>query len=116
MKKIVLACAAVAVSFSTVAAEAGGWGGSSIGNSFRSNGNGYSSGLLNISPTVGLGDVNLLGGSAILSGNRVSGILNGNTTGVVSGVLSGIGNVLSGVGVGNLLGSGNAGGSKHRHH
>ena len=80
---------------STVAAHAGGWnnGGSAS----------QSKGLVNISPSAGVGDVtalnNILNGNAILSGNNVSGILNGNTTGITSGVLQGIGvGVLSGNG------------------
>ena len=100
MKKIIIAFAAVAVSFPVVSAQAGGWGGSGHGRS-------YSSGLVNISPAVGLGNVNLLNGvsilngSVILSDNRLSGILSGN-------------GVLSGIGVGIL--SGNSNGGRDRGH
>lgn len=67
---------------------------------FRSGGNtGVSSGLINISPSIGLGDVtalnNVLSGNAILSGNTVSGILNGNNTNVLSGILGTVGNAVS---------------------
>jgi hypothetical protein len=45
-----------------------------------------------VSPNVNLGALNgVLNGNNILSGNVVSGILNGNKTNVVSGILSGIG-------------------------
>src|SRR6185312_15661586 len=106
MKKLIIAFVVAAVSFSVVSAQAGGWGRSSHGNSF-------SSGLVNISPAVGLGDVNLLNGisvlngSGILSDNRLSGILSGN------GLLSGNG-ILSGIGVGIL--SGNSNGGRDRGH
>jgi len=105
MKKLIIAFAAAAVSFPVMSAQAGGWGGSSHGHS-------HSSGLVNISPAVGLGDVNLLNGvsilngSGILSDNRLSGILSGN------GLLSGNG-ILSGIGVGIL--SGNNGGQDRGH-
>jgi hypothetical protein len=100
MKKLIIAFAAAAVSFPVVSAQAGGWGGSSHGHS-------YSSGLVNISPAVGLGDVNLLNGVSILNG---SGILSGNR---LSGILSGNG-ILSGIGVGIL--SGNSNGGRDRGH
>lgn len=92
MKKYAFALAVAVVSFSTVGAYAGGFG--------RHGGNaGVSSGLINISPSVGLGDVtalnNVLSGNAILSGNNVSGILNGNTTNVLSGILGSVGNAVS---------------------
>ncbi|MGN6764800.1 MAG: hypothetical protein ACTHJY_06500 [Rhizobiaceae bacterium] len=102
MRKLIIAFAAAAVSFPVVSAQAGGWGGSSHGNN-------YSSGLVNVSPAVGLGDVNLLNGISILNGSgilsdiRLSGILSGN------GVLSG-----NGIGVGIL--SGNSNGSRDRGH
>lgn len=93
MKKFIIAFTFAAFSFSSVAAQAGGFG-SSTGNI------GQSSGLINISPSVGLNNVgvNLLNGSPILSGNSISGILNGNTTGVVSGVLNGLGVGILGIG------------------
>ncbi|MBZ9741697.1 MULTISPECIES: hypothetical protein [unclassified Mesorhizobium] len=89
MKKFALVLTAAMVSFSTVGAYAGGWGGGSSGS------------LINVSPSIGLGQVNalngVLNGNNILSGNVVQGILNGNKTNVLSGVLSGIGvNVLGG--------------------
>jgi hypothetical protein len=92
MKKYAFALAVAVVSFSTVGAYAGGFG--------RHGGNtGFSSGLINISPSIGLGDVtalnNVLSGNGILSGNNVSGILNGNTTNVLSGILGSVGNAVS---------------------
>ncbi|MGB3389688.1 MAG: hypothetical protein WBA88_17080 [Pseudaminobacter sp.] len=91
MKTFTLTLAAAFVSCSAIAAHAGGWGNSSyayVGHNQTSTG-----GLVNVSPSIGLGDVNvlngILNGSAILSGNNVSGILNGNKTG--NGILSGIG-------------------------
>lgn len=94
MKKFTLVLTAAAVSFSTVGADAGGWG------KTRTGGNtGVSSGLINISPSIGLGDItalnDVLNGNAILSGNKTNvGILSGIG---VSGILSGIGlNVLGG--------------------
>lgn len=87
MKTFTLTLAAALVSCSAIAAQAGGWGKSSyahVGHNQTSTG-----GLVNVSPSIGLGDVNVLNGSAILSGNNVSGILNGNKTG--NGILSGIG-------------------------
>lgn len=88
MKKFALVLTAAMVSFSTVGAYAGGWGGSS-------------GSLINVSPSIGLGQVNalngVLNGNNILSGNVVSGILDGNKTNVLTGVLSGVGvNVLGG--------------------
>lgn len=83
MNKYAFALTAVVISFSAVGAQAGGFG--------KGGHSGSSSGLVNI----GLGDVSVLNGigngNAILSGNVVSGILNGNKTNVLSGVLSGIG-------------------------
>ncbi|MFU0503105.1 hypothetical protein [Pseudaminobacter sp. NGMCC 1.201702] len=97
MKTFTITLAAAFVSCSAIAAQAGGWGSSShtqFGHNQTSTG-----GLVNVSPSIGLGDVNVLNGllngtsvlngSAILSGNTVSGILNGNNTG--NGILSGIG-------------------------
>jgi len=91
MKKHAFVLAFAVVSFSAASAYAGGFnkGGST----------GVSSGLINISPSIGLGDVtalnNVLSGNAILSGNTVSGILNGNTTNVLSGILGTVGNAVS---------------------
>jgi len=101
MKKYAFALTVVICSFSAAGAHAGGFGhkaGST--NVFRSGGNtGVSSGLINISPSIGLGDVtalnNVLSGNAILSGNAVSGILSGNTTNVLSGILGSVGNAVS---------------------
>lgn len=91
MKTFTLTLAAAFVSCSAIAAQAGGWGKTSythVGHNQTSTG-----GLINVSPSLGLGDVNvlngILNGSAILSGNNISGILNGNKTG--NGILSGIG-------------------------
>lgn len=88
MKKFAIVLAAAVVSFSTAGAYAGGWGGNS-------------GSLINVSPSVDLGKVTalngVLNGNGILSGNVVSGILDGNKTNVLSGVLGGIGvNVLGG--------------------
>ncbi len=90
MKKTIAIAVCVAA-VSTSQAFAGGWG----------SGSSYSSGLINVSPSVNLGDVNALNGirnnSAIASGNNV---LSGNVTGILNqstGILSGIGvNLLSG--------------------
>lgn len=97
MNKFTLVLAVAAVSFYTVGAEAGGFGGKTKiigGNS------GVSSGLINVSPSIGLGNVtalnNILSGNAILSGNVVSGILSGNRTNVGNGILGAVG--LSGLG------------------
>ncbi|TPM38152.1 hypothetical protein [Mesorhizobium sp. B2-3-4] len=94
MNKFIVIFAAVAVASSVGAAEAGcgsggsgGWGGGS-------------SSLINISPSIDLGKVDVLNGvlngNNVLSGNLVSGILSGNKTGLVGGVLSGIGINLAG--------------------
>lgn len=103
MNKFAFVAAVAAVSFYTAGAEAGGFGGKTKivgGNS------GVSSGLINVSPSIGLGNVtalnNVLSGNRILSGNVVSGILNGNKTNVGNGILNGIG--LSGIG-GNAIGN-----------
>jgi hypothetical protein len=92
MKKYAFALAVAVVSFSAVGAQAGGFG--------RHGGNtGISSGLINVSPSIGLGDItalnNVLSGNAILSGNNVSGILNGNTTNILSGILGSVTNAVS---------------------
>ncbi|RUM99769.1 hypothetical protein EET67_02470 [Pseudaminobacter arsenicus] len=76
MKTFTLTLAAAFVSCSAIAAQAGGWGKTSythVGHNQTSTG-----GLINVSPSLGLGDVNVL-----------NGILNGNKTG--NGILSGIG-------------------------
>lgn len=87
MKKYMFALTAAVVSLSTAGAFAGGFG---------TNGNSsMSSGLINVSPSIGLGNITALNdiasSNAILSGNV------GNNVGVVSGVLSGIGANLFGV-------------------
>jgi hypothetical protein len=112
MNKFAFVVAVAAVSFYSVGAQAGGFGGKTKiigGNS------GVSSGLINVSPSIGLGNVtalnNILSGNGILSGNVVSGILNGNKTG--NGILSGIG--LSGIG-GNLIGNNTSYRLNGRHH
>ncbi|MEQ1938652.1 hypothetical protein ABMA46_10390 [Mesorhizobium sp. CN5-321] len=92
MKKFALALAIAAVSFSAAGAQAGGFG--------RHGGNvGASGGLINVSPSIGLGNIGVLNGvlsgNAILSGNNVSGILNGNTTNVLSGILGSVTNVVT---------------------
>jgi hypothetical protein len=98
MKKyLAIIAAASTMSFGTVAAHANGWGSSYNGN------NNYSSGLINVSPTVRTGNIGLLNNigvlnnSPILSGN---GILSGNNTGI--GVIGGgnglLNNVLTGGG------------------
>jgi hypothetical protein len=88
MKIIVTTCAAIAFAMASGAAHAGGWGSNGSFN--------LSSGLVNVSPSVGIGSVNalngiaVLNGSPILSGNNVSGILSGNSTGILSGIGAGI--------------------------
>lgn len=101
------AAVATALSFSAASAQAGGWG-----SSYSYNGhNNYSSGLVNVSPSIG--DVNALNGFGILnnspiaSGNLVKGILSDN--GILGGgsVLNGNSNGIGLLGVGsNLLKSG----------
>ena len=92
MKKHVLTLAAAIVSLSTVGAYAGGFG--QYGGSHS-----MSSGLINVSPSIGLGDITalngVLSGNAILSGNNVSGILNGNTTNALSGILGSVTNAVT---------------------
>ncbi|MHB2264337.1 hypothetical protein [Aliihoeflea sp. PC F10.4] len=91
---IIVTTATLAMAISGMSAHAGGWGGGSWGGH---NSSANSSGLINVSPTVRTGNVNLLNGTGILnnspiaSGNVVSGILNGNKTGngILSGVLNG---------------------------
>ena len=89
MKKFTaFASLAALLSLSAVPAEAGGWG--------RSTGHQQSSGgLLNISPSVQTGNLNLLSGigilnnSSILSGNVLSGIVKGNNNNVGNGNVNG---------------------------
>lgn len=83
-KSATFAMLAAALSFAAVPAHAGGWGGKNSYNSYNTSAhNNYSSGLLNVSPSVKVGDVSVLSGilnnSPILSGNS---ILSGNNTGV----------------------------------
>lgn len=87
IKSATFAFVAVSMSLASVQAHAGGWGGSKTIKSYTSHNvsakNNYSSGLLNVSPSIKLGDVSVLSGilnnSPILSGNS---ILSGNNTGV----------------------------------
>lgn len=91
MRKYIVAATAAILSFSSFAAQAGGWGGTHTS----------AGGLINISPSVDVGDITalnkalngngILNGSAILNGNKLSGILNGNDTSVGSGILNNIG-------------------------
>jgi hypothetical protein len=89
VKKFAAAFCAIVVSFAPATVHAGGWGG------------GGSKPLINVSPSVDVDDVKVLNGigngNAILSGNNVSGILNGNKTSV--------GDILGGLGVGILSGN-----------
>lgn len=86
---VILATAAITASAGT--ASAGGW--KNKGYDSRQN-----AGLINVSPSVDVGDVlngiNVLNGSPILSGNVVSGILNGNNTAVGAGVLGTVNSIL----------------------
>lgn len=83
MRKSILFAAVAALPFVASPALAGGWGGGygSPGNYNSHNNN--SKGLVNVSPTVKLGNIGvgngILAGSAIGSGN---GILAGNNTGL----------------------------------
>ncbi len=87
MKKFTaFAAVALVCSFASASAEAGGWGGN--------RGNNQSSGLINLSPTIRTGDLNVLRGigilnnSPILSGNNLGlGIL-GNGTGLLNNVIA----------------------------
>lgn len=91
MKKLAFAAAFAAVSFWGFSAQAGGL---SLGN-IVGGATGVSSGLLNVSPTIGLGNVSvangnsILNGAGVLNGSNVSNILQG-TVGVANGVLSGV--------------------------
>ena len=85
-KTIVTLVTAAAVSLSVGAAHAGGWG--SKGHKARSGS------LVNVSPSVDVGDITALNGNRILNN---SAILSGNSTNVGNGILSGIGvGILSG--------------------
>lgn len=97
------AAIATAFSFSAASAQAGGWG-----SNYSHNGhNNYSSGLVNVSPSVG--DVNVLNGIGILnnspiaSGNVTKGILSGNGILGGSSVLNGNSNGIGILGVGSNL-------------
>ena len=88
MKKIAtLATVAATLSFLAVPAQANGWG---KGGHLQS-----SSGLVNVSPSVQTGNLNLLSGigvlnnSSILSGNVLSGIVKGSGNNVGHGNVSG---------------------------
>ncbi|MEO3385531.1 hypothetical protein [Mesorhizobium sp. CAU 1741] len=107
MKKFAaLLALATAVSFTTVSAQADGWG---KGGHRQSSG-----GLLNVSPSIQTGNLKLLSGigvlnnSSILSGNVLSGIVKGNNNNVGHGNVSGRQNA-----VGNgFIGGGSFGNSK----
>jgi hypothetical protein len=87
---IIVTTAALAMALSGVSAQAGGLGGGKNKNSHN-----YSSGLVNVSPSVRTGNLNLLNGTSVLnnspiaSGNVISGILSGNKTG--NGIANGNG-------------------------
>lgn len=108
MKKFAaFASLAAVLSFAALPAEAGGWGRS--GASQQSSG-----GLVNISPSVQTGNLNLLSGigvlnnSSILSGNVLSGIVKGNNNNVGNGNVNGQQNA-----VGNgIVGGGSFGNSQ----
>lgn len=87
-KMIIVAGLAAAFAMPLSAAQANGWG--------HSGHNNYSSGLINVSPSVTTGNLGVLNGtrvlnnSPILSGNVVSGVLSGNrTTSIGNGALGG---------------------------
>ena len=84
MKSFYVAAAAVVMAFSASSAQAGGFGNINRNNS-------QSSGLLNVSPSIGL-DLKLLNGVSVLNGNVISGILSGNNTanGLLNGLTAGI--------------------------
>lgn len=99
-KYLIVATVAGAMTMTAASAEAGGWGG-------YNGHNNYSNGLVNVSPTVRVGDLNLLSGIGILNGSP---ILSGNNTGV--GILG------SGTGLLRSIGITNKGGRDrgHRRH
>lgn len=107
MKKIALfAVVAAAVSSVAIPANAGGWGRTSTTQASQG-------GLLNVSPSIQLGDLgvanglSILGGASILSGNVLSGIVKGANNNVGQGNVAGRQN-----GVGNgLIGGGSFGNS-----
>ena len=74
MKSIAFACIA-ALTVATVPAHAGGWG--SKGNT--GNGAASTGGLVNVSPSIQTGSINVLNGTSILNG---AAILSGNNTGI----------------------------------
>lgn len=89
MKKFAaFASLAALLSFAAIPAEAGGWGRS--GASQQSSG-----GLVNISPSVQTGNMNILSGigvlnnSSILSGNVLSGIVTGSHNNLGNGNVNG---------------------------
>lgn len=91
MKTFAIVMSVAAISLSPVAAQAGGWGGKS-------------GSLIGVGVSPSVGNVNVLNGSAILSGNGIlsgntTGILNGNAVGVLNGSLNG---TLNNIGVGVL--------------
>ena len=88
IKSATFAAITLSVMCASFQAHAGGWGGSKSITSFSStkvsaNNNMSSGGLLNVSPSIKLGNVNVLSGilnnSPILSGNST---LSGNNTGL----------------------------------
>ncbi len=105
MNKFAFVAAVAAVSFYAAGAQAGGFG------TQRSNNNSSGAGLINVSPGIALGDINLANGLSVLN---KSPILSGNNTVVGNGILNGIGLGLLGSGVGSgsapvgILGGGNA--------
>lgn len=102
MRKSILFAAAAALPFIASPALAGGWGGGSGGygvpSSYNGHNNNSAGGLVNVSPTVNLGNIGngILAGSAIASGN---GILSGSGLGL--GVLGSGTGLLNNV-VGNI--------------
>lgn len=115
-KFIVFTAVSAAVSLSAAPALAGGWGG---GSGWGKGGHVASSGgLLNVSPSIQTGNLNLLSGigilnnSPILSGNVLSGIVSGKSNNVGQGNVGGRQNA-----VGNgLIGGGSFGNSATRIH
>lgn len=107
MRKSILFAAAAVLSFIASPALAGGWGGGSGGYgvptnykspSYNGHNNNSSGGLVNVSPTVNLGNIGngILAGSAIASGNSVLsgsglglGVL-GSGTGLLNNVVGNI--------------------------
>jgi hypothetical protein len=98
-KYLAVATIAGAMSVTAVSAEAGGWGG-------YNGHNNYSSGLINVSPTVRTGNLKLLSGIGILNGSP---ILSGNNTGL--GILGSGTGLLRSIGITNK--GGRRGGRGH---